>query len=205
MRSPAQITEDLTEGGTVVALLEAVPVPLLVVDAGMSARSLNWRGKQMLDRLARYGYRRRGKPSLDCLRGAGNPDPDGSCDACAIRRSVAEAIRAGSAVHQHTIMQPIDPAEDREIHLSVEASPLRLGGQDLAILVLRDVSELVCLRGLIPMCSWCRRIRDDQQYWRSVEQYFKERLDLDFSHGLCPDCLERQKSQGSGPPTERTA
>ena len=47
------------------------------------------------------------------------------------------------------------------------------------------------LEGLLPICSYCKKIRDDQQEWRPVEQYINERSEASFSHGVCPDCYEK--------------
>jgi hypothetical protein len=44
------------------------------------------------------------------------------------------------------------------------------------------------LRGLLPICAWCKRVRDDHDYWHSVEEYISDRTDAQFSHGICPDC-----------------
>ena len=45
------------------------------------------------------------------------------------------------------------------------------------------------LSGLIPICAGCKKIRDDQGYWKQVENYICEHTDVSFSHGICPDCL----------------
>ncbi len=47
------------------------------------------------------------------------------------------------------------------------------------------------LRGLLPICASCKKIRDDQGYWAQVEEYITRHADVEFSHGLCPDCLKR--------------
>jgi len=44
------------------------------------------------------------------------------------------------------------------------------------------------LRGLLPICSYCKRIRGDDQYWQQVEGYIAEHSDAQFSHGICPAC-----------------
>ena len=44
---------------------------------------------------------------------------------------------------------------------------------------------------LIPVCAYCRRIRDDQDYWASLEEYLKTHTDTDVSHGICPNCVQR--------------
>jgi hypothetical protein len=46
------------------------------------------------------------------------------------------------------------------------------------------------LRGLLPICAWCKKIRDDQDYWHQVEDYVSDNTDAKFSHGVCPECLK---------------
>jgi PleD family two-component response regulator len=46
------------------------------------------------------------------------------------------------------------------------------------------------LSGLIPICAGCKKIRDDQGYWKQVESYICEHTDAQFSHGICPDCMK---------------
>jgi sigma-B regulation protein RsbU (phosphoserine phosphatase) len=47
------------------------------------------------------------------------------------------------------------------------------------------------LEGLLPICCYCKRIRDDGNYWQAVENYLSSRLDVAFSHGICPTCYEQ--------------
>lgn len=47
------------------------------------------------------------------------------------------------------------------------------------------------LQGLLPMCSYCKKIRDDRDYWQQVETYFGTHTGATFSHGICPDCYAR--------------
>ena len=51
--------------------------------------------------------------------------------------------------------------------------------------------EINTLRGVLPICAGCKKIRDDQGYWTQIETYISERSDAEFSHGLCPDCALR--------------
>ena len=48
--------------------------------------------------------------------------------------------------------------------------------------------EVKALRGLLPICSYCKRIRDDKGYWKQIEVYIAANSQADFSHGLCPEC-----------------
>ncbi len=53
------------------------------------------------------------------------------------------------------------------------------------------LDHIKTLRGLIPICASCKRIRDDQGYWQQVEIYIRDHTEADFSHGLCPECAAR--------------
>ncbi|MDO8546170.1 MAG: PAS domain S-box protein [Nitrospirales bacterium] len=59
------------------------------------------------------------------------------------------------------------------------------------LLLQHAVDNIKVLRGLLPICAHCKKIRDDQGQWHAVETYVQERADVDFSHGICPDCLNR--------------
>jgi len=47
------------------------------------------------------------------------------------------------------------------------------------------------LHGLLPICSYCKKIRNDKGYWQQIEEYVMQHTDADFSHGMCPDCIEK--------------
>ncbi|MFQ6674118.1 MAG: PAS domain S-box protein [Fidelibacterota bacterium] len=53
------------------------------------------------------------------------------------------------------------------------------------------VDRIETLTGLIPICAWCKKIRDDRGYWSQVESYIAEHSRAEFSHGICPDCLKK--------------
>jgi signal transduction histidine kinase len=55
----------------------------------------------------------------------------------------------------------------------------------------KSLKEIKTLRGLIPMCAWCRNIRDDKGYWKKVEKYIEEQTDAAFTHGICPACMKK--------------
>jgi len=53
------------------------------------------------------------------------------------------------------------------------------------------------LRGLLPICAWCKKVRDDQGYWKQVEKYIEENSEASFTHGICPECLDQVKKEES--------
>jgi two-component system cell cycle response regulator len=55
----------------------------------------------------------------------------------------------------------------------------------------RALSQVKQLNTLLPICSYCKKIRDDKDYWQSVEGYISQHTDAHFSHGICPECTEK--------------
>ncbi len=78
-----------------------------------------------------------------------------------------------------------------------------LSRQVMALLELRRVSTHLAealdhvkkLQGLLPICAWCKRIRDDEGYWDQVEAYFHKSTGADFTHGICPECREKTQAE----------
>ena len=58
-----------------------------------------------------------------------------------------------------------------------------------------SLKQVKTLSGLLPICASCKRIRDDQGYWQQVETYITDHTHADFTHGICPDCLEKSESK----------
>ncbi len=72
-----------------------------------------------------------------------------------------------------------------ELKASVDAQKKIVGELKKAL------SSVKVLEGLLPICSHCKKIRDDQGYWKQVDEYVESRTEAVFSHGICPDCLNR--------------
>ena len=78
-----------------------------------------------------------------------------------------------------------------------------LARQVMALLELRRTSahlaqalkKIRTLHGLLPICAWCKRIRDDEGYWKRVEMYIQDHSEASFTHGICPECLSKVMPQ----------
>lgn len=57
--------------------------------------------------------------------------------------------------------------------------------------LLAATTEIKTLQGILPICMYCHKIRNDQRSWQQLEQYIQQHADVAFSHGLCPDCMKR--------------
>lgn len=89
------------------------------------------------------------------------------------------------------IIKPFDPDELRArvaVGVRVLGLQQKLGER---VVELQDaLSNVKQLRGLLPICSYCKRIRGDDQYWQQVETYIADHSQAEFSHGICPPCYQ---------------
>lgn len=61
------------------------------------------------------------------------------------------------------------------------------------IIELQDaLSQIKILKGLIPICTWCKKIREDNGYWKKIEFYIEEHSEAEFTHGICPTCAKNK-------------
>jgi phosphoserine phosphatase RsbU/P len=90
------------------------------------------------------------------------------------------------------LTKPVDPAV-LSVRLRAGERILRLerGLADRNRALEKTLGEMKRLGGLLPMCANCKNIRDDQGYWHQVESYIRDHSEADFTHGLCPACLEK--------------
>lgn len=56
------------------------------------------------------------------------------------------------------------------------------------------IEQIKTLRGLISICSWCKKIRDDAGFWQQLEEYLRAHTGAEFTHGICPDCARREST-----------
>jgi ligand-binding sensor domain-containing protein len=83
----------------------------------------------------------------------------------------------------------LERTEDRNTRLRAEALAATNRQLEVKTVELEDaLSKVKTLRGLIPICASCKKIRDDQGFWSRVEIYIQEHSEATFSHGICPDC-----------------
>ncbi len=84
------------------------------------------------------------------------------------------------------LTKPFDPEELR--------ARIHVGQRTLGL-----IANIRRLTGLLPICSYCKRIRSDHDYWEQVESYITDHTDAMFSHGICPPCLEKVMEQFDPP------
>ncbi|MCC6158681.1 MAG: hypothetical protein IT350_11570 [Deltaproteobacteria bacterium] len=109
---------------------------------------------------------------------------------CALRAAVRRAVGGTSTKRQSADLSVVRNGEKVRKNVLISAVPIEYAGETLALITLEDVTELVKLRGIIPICASCKKVRNDEDYWENVEAYVAAHSDASFSHGFCPECVE---------------
>ena len=187
-------------------IFESIPDPVIILDQDNKIENMNLAAAALLDKNAvagssyyrapqsglsakGYGYegRRRPEKNLQAVSGAIMPW---------IKDEVAGFGRQGLT----TLVF------DKEVDLFGEGKTFRIrltrsldisGKFDGLVIIMEDItslknalSEVRTLKGLIPICSHCKSIRDDTGYWLMLEEYVQEHSEATFTHGICPDCMK---------------
>jgi len=96
-----------------------------------------------------------------------------------------------SGVGAYLMKPPSAPEIERAIIIAVARFTDLMELRRLNIELQLALDNVKALKGLLPICASCKKIRDDKGYWEGVEIYIKKHADVEFSHGLCPDCISR--------------
>ncbi len=174
------------------AVLDVMPSLILVVDDDVRVLEYNSAASALISRSRETVLRRRGGEVFDCLYSGIAPGCGLAprCKTCVIRDSVTEAFKGRRVVRRRARMDLVREGAKKQIYAMVTASPFKLRGDSLVLLIIEDIKDIADLQHMIVVCSECREVKDDKEAWSRMESYFKERWDLDFSHGLCPRCLD---------------
>lgn len=117
------------------------------------------------------------------------------------RADIVAGLQAGADDY---VAKPFDPEElQARLQVGVRMIQLQRSLSDRVQELEDALSQVKQLRGLLPICAYCKKIRDDKSYWQEVEGYISMHAEVQFSHGICPGCyekfvkpdLERLKSQ----------
>lgn len=112
------------------------------------------------------------------------------------KENKADVVSALDAGADDYVVKPFDHSELRaRLRVGVRVIQLQ---QSLSLRVSQlqeSLDQINELKKLLPICAYCKKIRDDNDYWQQVDDYMMSHSSLKFSHGICPDCFEKLLEQ----------
>lgn len=107
----------------------------------------------------------------------------------ATKSDIVKGLESGADDY---ITKPFDPGELRaRVHVGKRVIDLQTALAERLRHLEEAMARVNQLQGLLPICCYCKKVRDDQNYWHQVENYVARHVEVRFSHGVCPDCIER--------------
>jgi nitrogen fixation/metabolism regulation signal transduction histidine kinase len=192
------------------SLLDAIPSYLFVVDESLRIILYNAAAATLVGNARTLVLHQRTGDALHCLNAEASMAKCGetkACQSCLIRNAMLEAFQTGKMVRRRSKLVLAEDGKAKDLFMVVTASPFTGLSQRLVLLDMEDISSVVELQRLIPICAKCRKVRDDKDYWTRLDEYARDHLGADFTHGYCPDCLreeieavERRVKNGKKPP-----
>lgn len=181
------------------AALDVMPIAVLIIDRAFVLRDRNAAGAAFLGAAVDRTLGRLSGEALHCVNALGAPAGCGTspaCPDCPLRGAVGESLGRGAPVRRRWTLQRDSGQGARRQQLIVTAADLPGAEEPVSLVVIEDFSEFAELRSLVPICAACKKIRSDSDYWEQVENYLERHMDLTFTHGLCPACLENFFASG---------
>ena len=203
-----QNLELVLERDRYVTIFESLPVPILLLDPDLSVRNMNHAASLLFFGRGTPGawyYQHGAKPTAEALAAL---FPEGSARlaefaATGLDRQEQEWIAAPQGkplTFRVLISRMLDlPSTFAGILVILDDLTERVEAarerERLIAELTRTLAEVRQLSGLLPICAWCKKIRDDKGYWAQLESYLASHADVAFSHSVCPDCAAKLRAE----------
>ena len=174
-------------------ILDTLPSAVFVVDQEFKIFDLNPSATKLFGIKPDTILHRLSGEAMHCMHAMASNNCCGTteyCPDCVIRNSIEAAFKSKATHKQKNKMKIQKNGDVSDIHMLVTASSFTYKEGAFVLLVLEDITEFISLQRLIPICSSCKKIRNDENYWEAVADYLRKHTDLEFTHGLCSECAD---------------
>ncbi|HWY75826.1 MAG TPA: PAS domain S-box protein [Verrucomicrobiae bacterium] len=172
-----------------------------IIGANLAGVILSWNGGA--ERMYRYSAEEMKGRSLAVLVSPNRPEELSAAfdrirqGGRVERYETVRVRRDGTTLDTSVALSPIRNARGKVVGVSAIEADIterkRVEEERLGLIneLTEALGKIRTLRGLLPICSACKKIRDDQGYWQKVESYISAHTEAEFTHGICPDCITR--------------
>lgn len=175
-------------------VIDIMPSAIFVVDDDFNILDLNPSATELFKLKSNATLRRLCGEVLNCryaMESDGGCGTTEMCPDCVLRNSVESACRGKKTHRKKYKMEIENDGKVFDLHMLVTTSPFNFEGDSFKLMVIEDISEFVALKHLLPICSSCKKIRNDENYWEAVADYLRKHTDLNFTHSICPECAHK--------------
>lgn len=175
-------------------MIDAMPHPLFLVDKNVSIMGLNKASLNLVGSKPEYILRKPAGEVLHCLHSGESRLGCGHtlyCKDCTIRKAVSETFKKKSISREKVKMEIVSKNIVSNCCFTITTSPFDYDGTSLVLLQLENLTELMGLQDIIPICASCNDIRINDDSWQKIDYFLANKLNLNLSHSLCPKCLKK--------------
>ena len=184
----------LSKDGFLRVLFDTIPLIALVLDQNLMVSAVNRTTASFFNLKEGVITSTQSGKVLHCVYRYDDAQGCGygpECENCIIRNTAIQA-RQGNSTQRAKGKLQIEMEEDiKGMNVLVSAAPFVYEQEPMVVVIIEDVSQVTELQGFIPICASCKNIRDDYGYWCKVEEYIEKKSEVEFTHDLCPNCIEK--------------
>jgi PAS domain-containing protein len=175
-------------------IIDSVPSMIFILDSSMNIVKMNRAAFEYYSEHKENQGKERVGNVLNCIYSLQHPEGCGMssiCGSCMVRNAVLKAVNGeDTRKRKARINHGIDDTGSGTYYC-VSSNRILFGNSSYTLLVLEDITELITLKGMIPICASCKKVRDDEGFWERIEHYLESKSDLTFSHSICPECTDK--------------
>lgn len=174
-------------------IIDAIPSYVFVVDEDVRIIEYNSQAAKLLIDNRESVIFKRGGEVLHCLHShevLGGCGRAPACIDCIIRISVNRAFGGDKVTRIRAKIEIENNVNTTEIFTVITASQFIVNDRTLVLLLIEDISELIAIQNIVPICMKCKKVQSVDKFWTALESYFKSNWGIDFSHGYCPECVK---------------
>lgn len=183
----------LLSNGFFRVLFDMNPNPMIVICSDGRVKAANPAANSLFCIQSDTKFPLAGGDLLQCVNAKNGCGCSPVCINCILRKSFNQAM-SDQNVHRQKGKFVTQQSENlEEFTFLITAKKLMYHRQLTVLIIFEDISLISELSGLLPICSYCHKIRDEDGNWTPVAQYLRSHSEAEFSHDCCPSCMEEVK------------
>ena len=175
-------------------IIDAIPSAIFIINKNLQVININQAASKIYKADPQIVLKKPSGEILHCLNAEDSEEGCGAtdnCPDCVIRNSVNKSINGKTIFKQKYKMQLQRGERIERVYMLISSAPLEHNGQNYALVTIDDITEITELASILPICANCKKIKRDEKFWENLENYFHKHTEIQFTHSICPECVEQ--------------